>query len=136
MRLFPALCAGLLVVAASPVIAGTTPNDRAEARLAKALDGRIAGEPVDCIQLHDIDSTEIFDNTAILYRTIGGTVYLNRPRSGLSSLNNDDILVTKSWTPELCSIDTVSLVDRTSRFPSGFVFLSEFVPYKKVTTSK
>jgi hypothetical protein len=136
MRLIPALIAGLMVVSGAPAVAGSTPNPRAEAGLATALAGRVAGKPVDCIQLHDIDSTEIFDNTAILYRTISGKMYVNRPRSGLSSLDEDDILVTESWTPELCSIDTVSLVDRTSRFPSGFVFLSAFVPYSRPAATK
>ncbi len=135
MRFSPLLLASLLF-ASAPALAASSSNLRAEASLAKALDGRIAGKPVDCIQLHDIDSTEVFDNTAILYRTVGGKLYLNRPRSGLSSLNDNDILVTKSWTPELCSIDTVNLVDRTSRFPTGFVFLGEFVPYSKAPAAK
>ena len=51
-------------------------------------------------------------------------------------LRDDDILVTKSFTPELCSIDTVSLVDRISRFPSGFALLSEFVPYTKAQADR
>ncbi len=135
MRYFPLLLAGL-AFSWSPALAASTPNLRAEASLAKALDGRVAGEPVDCIQLHDIDSTEVFNNTAILYRTIGGKLYLNRPRSGLASLDDNDILVTKSWTPELCSIDTVNLVDRTSRFPKGFVFLGKFIPYSRAPSPK
>ncbi len=135
MRFSPLFLSGLLL-ASAPAFAASSPNLYAEASLAKALDGRVAGKPVDCIQLHDIDSTEVFDNTAILYRTVGGKLYLNRPRSGLSSLNDDDILVTRSWTPELCSIDTVNLVDRTSRFPTGFVFLGEFVPYSKAPAGK
>jgi hypothetical protein len=135
MRIFPLLLASLLF-ASWPARAASTPNLHAGASLAKALDGRVAGKPVDCIQLHDIDSTEVFDHTAILYRTVGGKLYLNRPRSGLASLNDDDILVTRSWTPELCSIDTVNLVDRTSRFPTGFVFLGEFVPYSKAPAAR
>jgi hypothetical protein len=135
MRLSPLLFASLLF-APTQAPAASTPNLRAEASLAKVLDGRLAGKPVDCIQLHDIDSTEVFDNTAILYRTLGGKLYLNRPRSGLSSLNDNDILVTRSWTSELCSIDTVNLVDRSSHFPTGFVFLGEFVPYSKTPTAK
>jgi hypothetical protein len=134
MRFSPALLAGLMLASAVPAFAAPTPKARAEANLAKALDGRVAGKPVNCIQLHDIDSTEIYDNTAILYRMLGGRVYVNRPRSGLASLDDNDILVTKSWTPELCSVDTVRLLDRTSRFPSGFVFLGEFVPYSRPTT--
>ncbi len=136
MRSNSILLAGLLLASTGPATAATTTNARAEASLEKALAGRVAGKPQDCIALHDIDSTEIFDNTAILYRTIGGALYVNRPRSGLASLNSDDILVTENTTPELCSIDTVKLFDRTSRIPSGFVFLGPFVPYAKSPVAK
>ena len=101
-----------------------------EAKLAKILEGRVAGAPVDCLQLRDIQSTEIIDNTAIVYRS-GRTVYVNRPRGGADSLDSNDILVTKTYTGSLCSIDPVNLVDRSSRFQRGFVSLDKFVPYTK-----
>jgi len=127
--------ASLLLLAGAPGMAIANGDHTAEADLAKAIAGRTAGAPVDCIQLHDIESTEVFDKTAILYRTIGGKIYVNRPSAGLSSLRDNDILVTKSWTPELCSVDTVDLVDQVSRFPDGFVFLNQFVPYSKAPKS-
>jgi hypothetical protein len=40
--------------------------------------------------------------------------------------------VTKTFGSQLCSIDTVNLIDRASRFPHGFVSLGQFVPYTKV----
>jgi hypothetical protein len=46
-------------------------------------------------------------------------------------LGSDDILVTHPVGSQLCSIDTVRLVDRVSHFPNGFVTLGEFVPYRK-----
>lgn len=100
-----------------------------DARLAKMLDGRVAGKPVDCINLRDIQSSQIIDKTAIVYR-IGKRLYVNRP-SGAYQLDSDDILVTKTIGSQLCQIDSVRLVDRTSHFPSGFVTLGEFVPYTK-----
>ncbi len=52
-------------------------------------------------------------------------------RGGASSLDDDDILVTKTTGSQLCSIDTVELRDRTSRMYSGFVSLGKFVPYRR-----
>jgi hypothetical protein len=101
-----------------------------EAKLAKMLDGRVAGQPVNCINLRDIQSSEIIDDTAIVYRS-GGTLYVNRPRAGADSLDSNDILLTRTYTGSLCSIDIVNLVDRTSRFQRGFVSLDQFVPYRK-----
>lgn len=101
-----------------------------EQRLEKITAGRVAGKPVNCIYLRDIRSTEIIDKTAIAYTANNGTVYVNRP-SGASFLDDDDILVTKTFGSQLCSIDIVQLVDRGTRFPSGSLGLSEFVPYPK-----
>jgi hypothetical protein len=102
-----------------------------EARLARMLDGRVAGKPVSCINQRDIRSAEIIDDTAIVYR-VGGKLYVNRPRSGASWLDRDDILVTRTSSSQLCRIDAVNLIDRGSRFPSGFVSLGDFVPYSRI----
>lgn len=101
-----------------------------ETRIAKALDGRVAGKPVDCIPLQQIQSSQIFDRTAILYK-VGRTWYLNRPASGATFLDSNDILVTDTRSPNLCSIDIVRLLDQSTRFPSGSIGLGKFVPYTK-----
>ena len=126
------IAAALLTATATAAVAGPSLAARSEARLAKPLEGRVAGKPVDCISLHDIQSSEIIDRTAIIYRTSANRFYLNRPTAGQSALDRDDILVTDINTPQLCSIDTVKLLDRTSRIYSGFVSLGAFVPYTKV----
>ena len=118
--------AALAAAATSATAASRDP----EARLDKLLAGRVAGEPVKCINLRDIQSSEIIDGTAIVYR-VGKRLYVNRPRGGAYQLDSDDILLTRSVTSQLCRIDTVDLVDRTSRFRTGFVSLGEFVPYTK-----
>ena len=104
-----------------------------EARLEKLLQGRVAGKPVNCINSRDIRSTQIIDRTAIVYR-VGSKLYVNRPRSGASSLDRDDILVTRQFggTSQLCRIDMVQLIDRAALFPTGFVALGEFVPYSRL----
>jgi hypothetical protein len=79
MRKFLPLLAASLVLASGSVAAA--PRLEPEAQLARALEGRVAGEPVDCIQLRNIRSSRIIDDTAILYDA-GGTLYVNRPRSG------------------------------------------------------
>lgn len=128
MRLIPIIVAGMLLT-----VAGAAPAARAvdpEAKIAKVLEGRIAGDPVDCINLRDIRSSQIIDGTAILYDT-GRRLYLNRPESGASWLDHYDILVTDTHSPQLCSIDIVRLVDQTSGFQSGSVALGKFVPYSR-----
>jgi hypothetical protein len=91
---------------------------------------RVAGAPVDCIYMPTVRSTQIYDKIAIVYDA-GGTLYVQKPRVGAESLDNDDVLVTRLTSSQLCSIDTVHLVDRTSHFQRGFVGLDKFVPYTK-----
>ena len=104
-----------------------------EEKLARLLEGRVAGEPQDCIYLPRIRSSEIIDGTAIVYDA-GSTIYVNRPRSGADTLDDDDIMVTDTHGSSLCRIDVVRLHDRTSFFYDGFVGLGDFVPYKKLAS--
>lgn len=135
--------AASLALAASLVAAGlgsagsvqAAPKLTGEERLAKMLEGREAGKPVNCIPLSQTTDTTVIDKTAIVYR-VGMTLYVNRPTNA-DLLDNDDILVTRLFGSQLCSVDTVQLHDRTgSHMWSGFVGLREFVPYTKPKTAK
>ena len=123
----------LLAAAALAVVPGTASAREKlapEDQLAKLLEGRVAGEPQNCISLAAARSSQIIDKTAIVYK-VGSTLWVNRPRGGAESLDDDDILVTKTTGSQLCSIDPVELRDRSSRMYSGFVSLGEFVPYRR-----
>jgi len=121
---------GVSLLAALAVPAAAAPRD-GEADLAKAIAGRTAGKPVDCIQLRNIRSSRIIDRTAIVYEMNNGTIYVNRPRSGAESLDWTDVLVTETFTSQLCSIDVVKLYDTGIRMTTGWVGLDAFVPYTK-----
>lgn len=138
MMKIAALAASLAVIAglaAAPASAmASRPKLTGEAQLAKILDGRVAGKPVSCVQMNQTDDVTIVDKTALVYK-VGATYYVNRPTNA-DSLNDNEILVTKTYTSELCRLDTVQLHDRTSRMWSGFVGLQDFVPYTRVKTPK
>ena len=119
-----------LLLAAALVAAPAFAQGDSEDALQKAIAGRVAGAPVDCIQLRGIGASRIIEGRAIVYQ-VGATLYVNTPRSGASDLDDDAILVTNTHSAQLCSIDTVKLVDRSGHFPRGFVSLGKFVPYTK-----
>lgn len=125
-RLKLTLSIALLGLAASAQAARHTPEED----LARAVKGRVAGAPVDCIQLRDIRSSQILPGIGILYDT-GGTLYLNRPDHEITSVHADDILVTDTHGPQLCSIDIVKLLDRSVMMPAGFISLGKFTPYRR-----
>lgn len=127
----PALAASILVLTAGSVQA-RRPAGGPEAELAKAIAGRTAGAPVDCLDLDRIRSSRIIDRTAILYETDGGTLFVNRPESGADQLRQGLTLVTDTHSPQLCRIDTVRLVDLPMHSTSGWVGLGKFTPYPRV----
>ncbi len=116
---------------AAPTAAPARERLHGEALIDKLVAGRVAGPPVDCIQLYSVRSTTIVDHTAIVYDT-GSVIYVNRPRAGAESLDDNDILVTNLHSSSLCRIDVVTLQEPTSFMSSGFVSLGDFIPYRKV----
>ncbi|HEX7752312.1 MAG TPA: hypothetical protein VF440_07895 [Novosphingobium sp.] len=119
---------------AATLLAGTAVQARekltGEEKLAKLLEGRVAGAPVNCINLATARGSQIIDRTAIVYDS-GNTIYVNRPRHP-QALDSDDILVTRTWGSQLCKLDIVRLRDRTVFVDRGFVGLEQFVPYRRV----
>lgn len=128
MKLGIALAGAALLAGAGTVQA--KPRETGEERLAKRLEGRIPGPPVNCLSQSQRDDVEIIDKTALIYGS-GNTIYVNRPRHP-ESLDSDDILVTRITGSQLCKLDLVRLRDRSSNTTFGFVTLEEFVPYRRV----
>lgn len=124
-RLIPFILAAALAVPTQ-----AAPRLEPEAQLSRALEGRVAGEPVRCVNLRTIRSSRVIDKTAILFDA-GSTIYVNRPQSGQSSLDRSDTLVMRPHVSQLCSIDVVRTFDTASWMQTGVVFLGDFVPYKR-----
>ena len=138
MRLFSLLSVMLLAGSALPAGAQDRAAQRAaagEAALSRITAGRTSDKPVDCINLRNIRSSEIVDDTAIVYRMNNGTLFVNRPAGG-GGLDRDDILVTRTIGTQLCRIDIVNLVDRNSRMFSGSLSLGDFVPYSRLPRTR
>lgn len=126
----------VIALAGATLLAGTgavqaKPRETGEERLARRLEGRVPGRPVNCLTQSQRDNVEIIDKTALIYGS-GNTIYVNRPRNP-QSLDSDDILVTRLHGSQLCKLDLVRLRDRTSNVAFGFVTLEEFVPYRRVS---
>lgn len=143
-RLFrPALLsAASLALLAAPTLAQDgeqadeeqTEQTEGEKKLAKLLEGRVAGEPTSCIRTPPNDRVRVIDDTAIVYGR-GKTIYVNRT-SRPSDIDDRDTMVIRRFSgSQLCKTDIVTTIDRGSQMFSGVIFLSEFVPYTRVETS-
>jgi hypothetical protein len=111
--------------------AASAPMTKGEKRLAKLLEGRVAGEPVRCIRSLPTQRMQTIDGTAYVYGS-GETVYVQRTRDP-SAIDDDDALVTTRFNAsELCRFDMTTTVDRQLGFFTGAVFFEDFVPYTRV----
>jgi len=119
-------------IATCPAASSARSVEQAETQIAKALDGRVAGKPTDCLVQHDIRSSRVIDRTAILYEMNNGTIYLNRPTSGAAFLDSAYALVTNTHTSQMCSIDIVRLYDIMSHFERGTIGLGPFVARRRL----
>lgn len=127
-KLLPILI-GAVAIAAFPAQARERLSPEAE--LARALEGRVAGEPVDCVNLRTVRSSRVIRGIALLYDA-GNVIYVNRPRAGADALNDWTAQVSRPFNNRLCSIDPVQLIDPFTGSFHGTVFLDEFVPYRRV----
>ena len=124
------LIAGLGLAALAGCTHTDTPRlEREQARLARMIEGRVAGEPRSCITVFDMGRLQIVDRTAVVYES-GDTVWVSRPTNP-TSLDTRDIVVIRRSGSQLCKHDVIRMVDRTGHFTTGVVFLEDFVPYRR-----
>ena len=126
----------------SPAIAQNAPTDieaeaevapmtKGEKRLAKLLEGRVAGEPVNCIRRLPSQRIQTIDGTAYIYGS-GSTIYVQRTRAPDQIDDSDAMVVNRFNASELCRMDVATTVDPVTGIFTGAVFFEDFVPYTRV----
>ncbi|MBB5728404.1 hypothetical protein [Sphingomonas prati] len=138
MKRFLLSCAMLAAIVTAPVAARDrqTLAERGQAELAKATKGLVRGEPVRCLPLSSVQSTQVITGVGLLYDVGGGRKYLNAPQSGASWLDWNVIPVSTLYGGSACRLDAVRLIDRNTRMQGGFVVLDDFVPYMRPDRAK
>lgn len=120
---------------ATPVLADDHTSDapemtRGEKKLAKMLEGRVAGEPQSCIFTGRSGDLRVLDGTALVYKQ-GRTLWVNRTRNPDSIDDNDYLVIKKHGSgSQLCKLDNVTTRSRGSNFFTGVILLEDFVPYR------
>ncbi|EAQ28802.1 hypothetical protein NAP1_14423 [Erythrobacter sp. NAP1] len=132
-----AAIAALAMVASQPALAEehsdaeATEMTEGEERLAKMLEGRVAGEPRRCIRNTLNQPVTIIDETAIVYGR-GNTIYVQRTKNP-ESIDDRDALVSRRFNAsQVCRLDIVNTIDPFNGFFTGAVFFDDFIPYTRV----
>ena len=133
-KLIPGLSAAIVLAACSTTAEQQARSPEAEAELAHALAGRVAGPPVRCIPTYRADDMKIIDDSTILFKD-GSIIYLQSPPHGCSGIAvHRNILVSRPMpSNQLCSGDIQHLFDPVSRIGGGSCVFGDFVPYTKAT---
>ncbi len=135
----------LSLMASAVALAGCAPVDYAagekepqltekqQAKLDKKLAGRVAGEPVSCIQQSRIRSFTAISDDVLVYE-VGNTLYVNQPYRGCRGVTNDT-LVTRTSAGSLCRGDQARITDLQNGFDVGTCTFGEFTPYRMAENS-
>lgn len=121
-------------VAASCVSSPSEPQQSAAdlKQLDRALEGRVAGEPVRCLPPFGSTDVQVIDDWTILFRQ-GGVVYVQKPAGGCSGIGSHrNVMVSRVWgNGQVCSGDIQHLVDPSTGIGGGACVFGSFVPYRK-----
>jgi len=108
-----------------------TEMSEGEKRLAKLLEGRVAGDPQRCIRALPTPPMTVIDETAIVYGR-GSTIYVQRTTTPEAIDRSDVFSVRQFQASRLCKQDMVTTSERISGIFTGNVMLEEFIPYTRV----
>jgi hypothetical protein len=114
-----------------PSAAALTPKQAAV--LDKQLGGKVAGEPLTCLNSasRNFQTIRVSDDI-LLYRASGNLVYKNNLRTSCPGLaRDDDFLLIRSHGSGTCRGDFFQLVDRNSGIAGPTCVFGDFVPYRK-----
>jgi hypothetical protein len=100
------------------------------AALDKALDGKVPGEKVSCINSQPQTSLRVISDSVLLYRVSSKLVYRNDLLGSCTGLSRGDTLVVRTFGSQYCRGDIAHAVDLTVGTLSGGCALGDFTPYR------
>lgn len=144
-RTRPVVLAALALAAAplTPLAADTPQGDvettaeapealtKGEKRLARMLEGRVAGEPRSCIQTLPTQRSVTIDGTAYVYGS-GRTIWVQRTKDPERIDDRDALVIIRYGGTQLCRNDQMTTIDPLTGIFTGVVFFEDFVPYTRV----
>lgn len=98
---------------------------------------RAVGEPVNCVNIRNIRSTNIVDNSTIDFKMAGGKTYRNSLPYSCPSLKSEDRFSYRTSLSQLCNVDIVRVLhDYGGRLQEGAgCGLGKFQPVEKVSSN-
>lgn len=98
---------------------------------------RAVGEPVNCVSLNSIRSTNVVDNSTIDFKMAGGKTYRNSLPNSCPGLKYEDRFSYRTSTSQLCNVDIIRVLnDYGGRLSEGVgCGLGKFQPVEKISAN-
>lgn len=129
----------LPLAAAAALLAGCAygGNETATVPLADDASIKLTGAPIKCVQMSQLDHSDVIDNDTIDFH-VGRKVYRNRLPNSCPGLKSEDRILIENRTGSLCNHDVVfTLYDYGGQLTRGAACgLGEFQPIEKVKKVK
>lgn len=114
------------------MLAGEPPRltEKQADRLEAALEGKVAGEPVNCVTRYPGASLTAISESVLLYRVSGRLIYRNDLIGGCTGLGRGDTLIIKPTGSQYCRGDIARSADLAIGSITGGCALGSFTPYR------
>lgn len=98
---------------------------------------RAVGEPVNCVSLSRIRSTDVIDDSTIDFKMAGGKTYRNSLPYSCPGLKFEDRFSYKTSISQLCSVDIIRVLNNYGGHLSegAGCGLGKFQPVEKITAT-
>jgi hypothetical protein len=121
------------VVGALALLAFGARSEEADDRPAsKAPPVEVLGEPVDCIDIARIRNPVVYDDYTIDFHLSRGDIYRNTLPNRCSQLGVEKRIAYEASIGRLCSVETISVVQRGAAGSATRCSLGKFVPVRYV----
>jgi hypothetical protein len=126
------LAAGLAGCAMAPPQQTAAVDDRAQARLAQLVAGKVPGPPQSCLPVFRSPDMTVIDDRTIVFRESGARTWVMRPQNACNLLSAGPYaLVTRRSGGQMCRGDIGQVVDPQSGASVGSCIVGDFVPYTR-----
>ena len=96
----------------------------------KALEGKVAGEKMACINRGRHTNLTVISNNVLLYRVNKRLIYKTELIGSCNGLTYGDTMIVRSFGSQLCRGDMTMTANLLTGMASGACALGDFTPYR------
>ncbi|MHA6768805.1 hypothetical protein [Sphingobium ummariense] len=120
----------LLLVACTGTYEPPKLTEKQAAELEKALQGKVAGEKVTCINREPQSNFRVISGNVLLYQVNRRLIYKNELIGSCSGLTRGDTMIVRTFGSQYCRGDITTSANLFTGTISGSCALGDFIPYR------